>query len=281
VRSLCFTAMGTDVEVWGAGRQVEQVEDWFEQVESVASRFRPESELSAINRKEAPGPTTLSPILAEMVEAADRARRISGGLVDIGLGGAVKAWGYDRTFAEISDLAEQPNPIEAGGWEIHGRVLRRSRGIQIDLGGVAKGWTCDRAVETGLADVVSAGGDLRSADRDTIASVADAVGEVVLKIHVGRGALATSSVGKRRWSVAGSEVSHIIDPRTMRPVRTPVISATVLARSAVDAETGAKAVLLLGEDGLAWAHRQRWIAAAVVIWHDGSVYGTPGLEVAA
>ena len=206
---------------------------------------------------------------------------LTDGLVDVGVGGAVKAWGYDRTFAEVSDMDESPQPVVPGNWQIKGRVLTRSPRTEIDLGGVAKGWTCDRAVDIGMAMVVSAGGDLRSADPDTTASITDENDEVILRIHVGRGALATSSVGKRRWRVAGREVSHIVDPRTMRPVVTPVVSATVLARTAVDAETGAKSVLLLGEDGLAWASRQAWISAAVVEWHDGSVYGTPGLEVAA
>lgn len=273
--------MGTEVEVWGASARERQVKDWFEMVESVASRFRPESELSSINRGAARGTTNVSPILAEVIGAADRARRISGGLVDIGVGGVVKAWGYDRTFADISDLDETPGPVGAGDWEIEHRVLRRSLGVEIDLGGIAKGWACDRVVEAGLASVVSAGGDMRSADPDTTASVANADGEVVVKVHVGHAALATSSVGKRRWNVAGSEVSHIVDPRTMRPVRSPVVSATVLGTTAADAETGAKAVLLRGDDGLAWASHQDWIAGAIVIWNDGSVYGTPGLEVAA
>lgn len=276
-----FAAMGTEVEVWGAGGREEQLVDWFEEVESVASRFRPDSELSAINRSAAQVTTTVSPLMAELIGAADRARRLSGGLVDIGVGGVVTAWGYDRTFADVSDLEDAPDPVRAGEWQIEGLTLRRTPGVALDLGGIAKGWTCDRAVEGDLADVVSAGGDLRSADPDTTASVVDETGEVVVEIRVGRGALATSSVGRRRWNVAGSEVSHIVDPRTMRPVRSPVVSATVLAETAVDAETGAKCVLLLGEDGLAWAALQPWIAAAVVIWNDGSVYGTPGLEVAA
>jgi hypothetical protein len=55
----------------------------------------------------------------------------------------------------------------------------------------------------------------------------------------------------------------------------------VVARSAVDAETGAKSVLLNGEDGLAWAASVDWIGLAIVVWHDGSVYATPGTVVAA
>lgn len=117
-----------------------------------------------------------------------------------------------------------------------------------------------------MAAVVSAGGNLRSLHPDTTASVVDPAGDVVTRIHVGRGALATSSIGRRQWRVGGTEVSHLIDPRTMEPVDTPVGSSTVLADSAVDAEVGAKAVLLLGADGLAWAAEQTWISAAIVIW---------------
>lgn len=273
--------MGTDIEVWAHPDHNQQVVDWFERVESVASRFCAESELSALNRNEGSASVTLSPILAEVIEAADRARRVSEGLVDVGVGGAMKAWGYGRTFAGVSDLEALPDPVAAGDWKLQGRVLTRVPGTEIDLGGIAKGWTCDRVVETGLATVVSAGGDLRSMNPDTRVSIIAENDEVALRVHVGCGALATSSVAKRRWKVAGTEVSHIVDPRTMRPAVTPVVSATVLADTAVDAEIGAKAVLLLGEDGLAWATQQSWISAAVIIWHDGSIYGTPGLQVAA
>lgn len=280
MRPFRFAAMGTEIEAWGAGRRDQELVDWFELVESIASRFRPDSELTFINRNRVSTVTSLSPILADVIAAADRARRLTGGLVDAGVGRAVKAWGYDRTFADVFDLGEGPGPVAPGDWEVEGRVLTRSPRTEIDLGGVAKGWTCDRAVETGLATVVSAGGDLRSSDPDTTASITGEDEEVILRIHVGTGALATSSVGKRRWRVAGRQVSHIVDPRTMSPVVTPVVSATVLADTAVDAEAGAKAVLLMGEDGLAWASRQAWISAAVVLWHDGSVFGTPGLAVA-
>jgi hypothetical protein len=60
-----------------------------------------------------------------------------------------------------------------------------------------------------------------------------------------------------------------------------VLSATVIARSAVEAEAGAKAALLKGDRALHWAAGADWIDAALVVWHDGSIYATPGIEVAA
>lgn len=275
-----FDAMGTQVEVWGPPERRHLVVEWFEAVESVASRFRPHSELSRVNSDKSPT-VSLSALMSQLLEAATSARVSTGGLVDIGVGATMEDWGYDRTFAEVCDLEQPPAPTAFGSWELRGRHLFRTPGLKIDLGGIAKGWACDRAVEAGLADVVSAGGDMRSAHPDTVASVSDGKEGTAVRIHVGQGGLATSSISKRRWRVAGSEVSHLVDPRTMRPVRTPVNSATVLAANAAEAEAGAKAVLLLGEDGLSWAAEQSWLMAAVVVWSDGSVYGTPGLEVAA
>jgi thiamine biosynthesis lipoprotein len=273
--------MGTEVEVWDdSADALQRVRDWFEEVEARCSRFRPDSELSLINRD----PSSLVPLSGMMLEvlgAAVRARVITDGLVDVGVGSAVEAWGYDRTFDEVTDRDDAPEPISPGEWSLDEPWLRRPPGLRIDLGGIAKGWACDRAVEQELASVVSAGGDLRSDHPDTVASITDQHGEVVARLHVGRAAVATSSIGRRHWRVAGSEVSHLVDPRSMRPVRTPVVSATVLAATATDAEAGAKAVLMLGTDGLAWAEAEPWVAAALVIWHDGSIYGTPGLEVAA
>lgn len=276
-----FRAMGTEVEVWADRPDQESaVQDLFEEVEAVCSRFRPNSELSQINA-DSSVTHALSPLLAEVVEAADKARSDTNGLVDIGVGAAVADWGYARTFAEVADLDHVPGPRSLPHWQLEDRTLVKSPETRLDLGGIAKGWTCDGAVDRGLCQVASAGGDMRSSHPETTASVFDPLGNLVARVRVGRGALATSSVGKRRWRVEGREVSHLMDPRSMTPVETPIVSATVVAATAVEAEAGAKAMLLLGEEGLAWVDEQAWISAALAVWHDGSVFATTGLEVAA
>jgi thiamine biosynthesis lipoprotein len=276
-----FPAMGTEIEVW-AERPADEhaVRVWIEEVESVCSRFRADSELSIVNS--APGSThRLSPLLASVMKAADEARSLTDGLVDAGVGAAMESWGYDRTFDEIRPLARRPEPASQPRWEIDGRVLDKDPGTKLDLGGVAKGWACDQAVERRLAPVVSAGGDLRSNHPETTVSVLDPWDDVVAMVEVGLGGLATSSVTRRRWTVGGREATHVMDPRTMTPVQTPILSATVVADTALEAETAAKAILVLGEEGLAWASRQPWIRSAIVVWHDGSVYATAGVELAA
>jgi thiamine biosynthesis lipoprotein len=268
------------VEVWtGSEASVTATRAWFEAVEDECSRFRPMSRLSQVNRSTMPA-VEVGGILGDVLAEAEQLRLISDGLVDVGIGAAVSAWGYDRPYSLGLTRAEAPRALPTPAWRLDGQRLYRDPGTLIDLGGVAKGWACDRAVEDGLALVVSAGGDMRSAHPDTTVPIVDPWGEVATRIRLGVGALATSSVTRRRWKAGDREVSHIIDPRTMAPVDSPVLSATVVTSGAARAEAGAKVVLLRGEAGLAWADQADWVGSALAIWHDGSVFATGGIEAA-
>lgn len=277
-----FRAMGTDITIIDPDTDgADRARAWFETVELMASRFIPTSELSRLNadpRHE----VEVSPEMAEVLGSAQLLRERTAGLVDPAVGGSVIAWGYDKTFAEISDRDEPPAATPAHkDWRIEGHVVSRSPGLILDLGGIAKGWTSDSAVRRGMATVVSAGGDICSSDPETEVEIIDPWGDVAATVHLGLGGLATSSITGRRWHVRGRSAHHIIDPRTGAPAHTPVFSASVSAATAAEAEAGAKAVLLLGADGLAWAEKQSWIHAAMVVWQDGNVYATTGWEMAA
>lgn len=276
-----FRAMGTQVETLGEESSgLLRVRDLFRTTEAACSRFRPDSDLERLN--DAPGTRLSLPrSLVGPVAAAAEMRRRTGGLVDIGLGGVLAAWGYDRSFDDLEAPEAAPDAIESAGWWTEGDVLHRRPGTRLDLGGIAKGWTADRAVEMGFASVVSAGGDIRSRHPETRVTVIDPGERPVVRITIGRGALATSSRSRRRWQVADREAHHLIDPRTLRPAETPVVTAAAVAATAVEAEAAAKAVMLLGERGLAWADEQPWIRGAVVLWSDGGAYATTGMDVEA
>ena len=268
-----FRAMGTTVVIHSNDeRGIRESRATFERHEQRFSRFRPTSELSRINLAGDRG----IPISEEMRQVLTTARDLRSRtrhLVEVGVGAAVREWGYNTTFTDVTDLKEQPAVDSPTTWDIDGNVVRLMKGTNIDLGGIVKGWTCDRVVEAGYATMASAGGDVRSVDPSLIVEIVDGEGDLAAEVHVGVGALATSSRSKRRWLVDGREAHHIIDPRTMRPAVTPAVSASVIAETAVEAEAGAKAVLILGADGLKWADAQPWIRRAIVVWHDGNVYG--------
>jgi thiamine biosynthesis lipoprotein len=277
-----FPAMGTTVSVTAASASnIVATRTWFEEVEQVCSRFRPDSDLTLANEATAER-VAVSSMLAEILERAAVLRVLTDGLVDPAVGGDVIRWGYDRTFEEVGDRNQcvEADPCRQA-WRVECQWLTRSAGLRLDLGGLAKGWAADRAVEQGLALIVSAGGDIRSRHPKTAVEVLGPDDEIAATVLLGCGALATSSVARRRWRVADGIAHHLIDPRTGAPAAGPIVSATVVAATAIEAEAGAKAMMLHGVDGLAWVAAQPWLEGGLAVWADGSVYATADVEVAA
>jgi FAD:protein FMN transferase len=241
-----FRAMGTDVECLldgPPGDRFGAVEAEFARLEALLSRFRPDSELSLLN---AAGSLEAGPDLLAVTRLALEARTRTQGLFDPTIHDALVAAGYDRSFEYVA--ADGPASAAAGcGGEVEldGTIVRLGTGVRLDLGGIAKGYAVDRAVEL-LAPagpcLVNAGGDLAVAGGAW--PVAIEGGSLTLELS--RGAVATSGRDRRRWRRGGEELHHLIDPSTGRPAATDVLHATVVAPTAVEAEVLAKVAFLTG-----------------------------------
>jgi thiamine biosynthesis lipoprotein len=244
----------------------------FAEWEQRFSRFRPESELSRVNA--AAGRTVaVSAPFAEVASVALAAARATGGLFDPTLLEQLLALGYDRTFRELP--ADRPARLAAlasapgGAWreielDLEARTIRLPAGVGLDFGGLVKGMAVDAALAVLAADdagpsAVDAGGDLAvlgtppGGDAWPIALV-EADGAPIVGLV--SGALATSTVTRRRWRVDGEERHHLVDPRTGRPAESGLRAATVAASTCQAAEVACKAALLLGaEEGRAFLER--------------------------
>jgi FAD:protein FMN transferase len=87
-------------------------------------------------------------------------------------------------------------------------------------------------------------------------------------LALGQGGVATSGRDFRRWEAGSDEAHHLIDPRTGAPSTSEVLTATVVADTAVTAEVAAKVVVLLGaSEGLAWLDRRG--LGGVAVFEDG------------
>lgn len=242
-----FSAMGCDVLVEGAtSQELAAVRALFAQRDAVFSRFRPESELNAVNAGR--GGRLVTPLFARMVEAALRAREQTDGLVDPTLGAALEAAGYDRDFSCLeSTEAPLAHAAPSGDVELYGRVLVLGRGVQLDLNGVVKAAAVDDALRLlSSPGFVSAGGDL--ATRGHVDVALPGGGDVRLV----KGGLATSGRTKRRWRRGGEEQHHLIDPATGRPSASPWEEVTVCGATCLAADVAAKAAFLLGAAGPDW-----------------------------
>jgi FAD:protein FMN transferase len=260
-----FRAMGTIVEVQGPGGvgpcadALTIVRRRFAEEEQRFSRFRGDSELSAVNRA-AGGSIRVSPVFAEVLGLALEAAARTEGTFDPTVHDALLAAGYDRDFDEVVAGArgELFPAVPCGRWsniELHGLVLRSPRDVHVDLGGIAKGWTADRAAEDAVARglpwvLVNAGGDMRLAgDAPPIGvHVEDPLEpeRIVVTLRLHAGALATSSAMKRAW---GDGRHHLIDPITGAPADVDVLQATAWAPICADAEILAKIAMLRPEPG--------------------------------
>ena len=274
-----FSAMHTEVDVLDAA--VEPVEFLFHEWHRRLSRFDDASELSALNRSGGDW-FTASCLLREVLERALYWARETDGLFDPTILPALVAAGYDRSFELVAGaihLTTQPSVQPAGAWqnvEVYGDTIRLPHGVQLDLGGVAKGMAVDRAIAGFARGCVNAGGDLRTVGGgEYLVGVENPLRPErdVLALRIQDRAVATSSTWKRRWQGG----HHLIDPRTGKPSTSDAVSVTVIAGTAEEAEVMAKVALLRGLTG-----GGEWLArrglAALLIAASGSLLATPGFE---
>lgn len=265
-----FRAMGSDISWWGTRDASADLKALFEKVESCCSRFRDDSELSAVNRATA-RVLTVSPLLAEMLDHAERAYQLSDGRVDATVLTALRAAGYDQDLASARKEATHVGSVP--GWRsvtLKERTLEKPVGVEIDLGGIAKGWTARAAVDIPGVSLVDAAGDI--ATRGHWLIDVDHVGSNVATLAIEDRSVATSGIDRRRWSGG----HHLIDPATGTPAVTDVVAATVVAEDLTVAETVARTMVLMGSlQGLGWAESLDVIDGALVTTREGTTLSFP------
>jgi FAD:protein FMN transferase len=267
-----FLTMGTIARVVREADGNVDVESIFAEVERRLSRFDTDSDLSRLN--DDPGMRVPAPpLLRAAVRAALRVASLTAGLVDPTLLGALRRGGYSNSRAEVPagslrralESAPERRPARAhpaASWRAvavddRAGVIRRPPGLELDLGGSAKGWAVDlvagKLVRHGSC-AVDCGGDLRVvAGRGAPWEVRvrhPLSGEIVHTLRVRAGGVATSGIDVRIWELPGGGFAHhLIDPFTGAPAWTGLISATALAPTALVADALAKAALLSGPAG--------------------------------
>jgi thiamine biosynthesis lipoprotein len=272
MESVSLRAMNTGILLAAEG-QADQLAAGFEQArrfiqdgEKRFTRFSEDSELSKLNRS-AGERFWAPPDLFAVVALAWRFFHLTRGLFDPSILPELKRAGYDRSMELLR--TEGPAPLvetllegkRASFSEVDpdetNQTILLPPGMEIDLGGIAKGWIAEKAANLlsmcASASVVDAGGDVfmlglpEGLDRWPV-ELEDSLqpGRSLAALKVGPGAVATSTVTKRSWKQAGRERHHIIDPRTGEPAVSEWISVTVVAPHAFEAEVYAKALLIAG-----------------------------------
>jgi FAD:protein FMN transferase len=298
MKSLEFRAMNCqmmavlDREEAPVAEWLAEVPLWFANWEQRLSRFRIDSELSQLNHSKGQA-VPVSSVLWDVVQTALRAAEDSKGLVTPTLLSAMEVAGYDRSFLSLQQFGQTSGapihlktktPIAVRDWRTiecitSPRSIRLPLGVQLDLGGIAKGWAAERAVQQlslhGPA-LVDAGGDIAVSGPQADGTawpigVTDPEGKTVELLMLSGGGVATSGRDYRRWQQGNRWQHHILDPRTGQPAQTDVLTVTVIAPTTCEAEMAAKVVLILGSrDGLHWLEARPSFAGLLML-EDGQI----------
>lgn len=240
-----------------------------DRLDAAWSLYRETSELSAVNRDAANGPTRIGDELFALLERASDLWRRTGGAFDVTTTPLSRCWGFVTregrvpTPAEI-ELARARVGMDRLTLDAAARTVRfGAPGLEINLAAIGKGAAVD-AIAAGLAGrgvrhalVSAAGSSVRAVGGRDGGFVIDVTSPLVdrprlARLRLRRGALGTSGIGLQHVLQDGRRYGHVIDPRTGWPA-TGVLSASVVAPDAATADALSTA-MLIGSAALADAY---------------------------
>ncbi len=264
------------------------------QVDRRMSIYQPASELSRLNRLAASGWVRTDPDMLAVTEAALHMSRESDGAMDITILPLMRLWGFVQREGRIPTVEELQATLPLVNYRhVHldasrGAMRFDREGVELDFGGIAKGFAIDKALAAILAQgvhhaIVNAGGDLfaMGAAMKETAWLVDIQHPHVpdrslatLRVH--NRSVATSGNYENYFEQEGKRYGHLIDPRTGYPVE-KVASVTVLAKTAMQADAISTAAFVLGpEQGFALLEDLSDVEGLVVIERPES---PEGLEI--
>jgi len=267
-----WSVMGTyaSAEVYmatdrGAEEILEEIRIDFDHVDAVMSNWKQDSEIHVLNREAAKGPSVVQdPDLWRCIKLSLELARLTEGRFDPTVGPLVRLWGFRPRDPRVPSEAEIAEALTHVGWRKVERldVTRGYRfldpGVEIDLGGIAKGYALDIAVRNfarpgSRAGLLDLGGNLyawgappgedgwRVALRDPD-DPERAMATVVLRDR----AVSTSGAYENAFVAEGRTWHHLLDPVTGRPADSDVISATAFADSGAQADALSTAMFVAG-----------------------------------
>jgi thiamine biosynthesis lipoprotein len=246
-----------------------------DQIDATMSTYRTESEVSRLNRA---APDDWFPVSADtsMVAAEAMAMaRLTKGAFDPTVGPLVDLWGFGPAGPSVRmpdaiDIAAHRSQTGYAGLETRQdppALRKQHEGLRVDFSGIAEGFAVDEmagALERlGVYDFLAElGGEVRCRGNNragspwTVAIETPDLASTQSRKHVDvtDAAIATSGDYRKFFIIGGQRYSHVIDPRTGRPVDHGLASVTVIGRSAMQSDALATALLVMGpEAGFAFA----------------------------
>jgi FAD:protein FMN transferase len=269
-------AMGTtySVVLYGTDRYklaaaAEAAFDEVRRLDHMLSNYRPDSEWSEVNKNAASRPVRVSQELFDLLAFCLDVSRRSEGAFDISVGPLMKVWGFYKGSGRLPHRAEVRGALTNVGWQnialdrANRSVSFRRSGVELDPGGVGKGYAVDRMVntlkESGITSaMITAGGSSiyglgtpPNEPRGWKVSLRHPrnTRQTIQEVFLLNVSMSTSGNYEKFFRAEGHIYSHIMDPRTGYPSQ-GMLSASVLAPRTLESEVWAKPFFIQGRN---WA----------------------------
>ena len=261
--------------------------DEVDRIDRLMSHYKAASELSRVNREAARHPVTVDPELFGLIAESMRYSRESDGAFDITVGPLMKAWGFFRGDGHIpadGELTAARRHVGASHVILDAAsasIAFDEPGVELDMGGIAKGYAVDRVVRLlrerhVSAALISAGGSTvyglgsppgRDAWSIDIQDPIDSQ-KIALSVGLKDRALSVAGSSEKSFEADGVRYSHIMDPRTGRPVQ-GMLSVAVLAPTGTAGDALDDALFVLGvEAGRSYLRRLPGVEAMFFVPHE-------------
>jgi thiamine biosynthesis lipoprotein len=302
VKRITDGIMGTriTVELWAddkdkAEQAIDALLDEMRHVDESMSTYKPTSEVSQVNAKAADGPMHISKELFDLLVTAKEYSEITDGAFDITY--ASVGYLYDFRKHVRPNEAQIDKALPAVNFRHvlldpkRQTVQFSQKGVRIDLGGIAKGYSVDRGVDVlksrGFTRMyVSAGGDSRIVGdrfgKPWMVGIRDprkGEGDVITRIPLVDAAISTSGDYERFFEEAGVRYHHIIDPHTGHSA-SKVRSATIIGPYATRTDGLSKTAFVLGPEKAMEIYNRIDDIDAIIVKLDGTVIYSKGIEPA-
>lgn len=261
------------------------------QLENEMSFFKESSAISKINLLSGKESVHVSEDILEVLLLAKKYGKLSEGTFDITIAPVVKSWGIMTPQQKIPQLSKINNLLNLVNYndikvdQKNAQVKLKQTGQMIDLGGIAKGYAADKAVqiykEKGIESaMINLGGNViglgtkqgRSNWKVGIQNPCGSINDYLGIVSIQDKTVVTSGAYQRFFVYDNSTYHHIIDPKTGYPAKTDLLSSTIISNTSTKADALSTAMFIMGLEKSIKMLSTLPTSAAILVTKDKNIY---------
>lgn len=268
-----------------------------DRLDKLLNFFSERSELSAINKNAGISPVTVSPDTRDLVEKALQVSEKTNGAFDATIGPVVSLWDFPNSPVKPPPASSIKEKLKLVNYhwvvidKMKSTIFLKEKGMLLDLGGIAKGYAADRAVEAlktnGIkSGLVSVAGDIKAfglkpGGDEWVIGIKNPrhknkEDEIIATVRLRDTAISTSGDYERYFIAEGRRYHHIIDPKTGYPAE-GCQSVSIVTKDGFNTDAFSTGIFVLGPDKGMQALRESGFDG-IIRDNKDNIHITPGLK---